>query len=96
MRWRPSNLKAGMQAYVVSTKLNVRQGPDINTSDVGDLFAGAVVKVLEGPRCTDDRVWWRIKHNGSDRWVCENEPAKADANQIEWNLLPLTVALPTS
>jgi hypothetical protein len=95
MRWRPSNLKAGMQAYVVTQKLNLRQGPSIATADVGDLFAGAVVTVLEGPHCSaDGRVWWRIKHNGHDRWVCENEPSSADADQIEWNLLPVRVTLP--
>lgn len=96
MRWRPSNLKAGMQAYVVTQKLNIRQGPSITTADVGDLFAGAVVAVLEGPRCSaDGRVWCRIKHNGHDRWVCENEPSSADVDQIEWNLLPLKGVQPT-
>jgi uncharacterized protein YgiM (DUF1202 family) len=105
MRWRPSNLKTGMQAYVVSKAvLNVRAGPGCDTADEGDLAPGTVITVLEGPRCsTDGRVWCRIKYNGKDRWVCENEPAgtvcgsdptKADPNQIDWNLLPLRVALP--
>ena len=106
MRWRPSNLQAGMEAFVVSkTVLNVRRGPDCDTDDVGDLAPGTVIKVLEGPRCSaDGRVWWRIKHNGKDRWVCESEPAgtacvntpaNADDNPLEWNLLPLKVALPS-
>jgi hypothetical protein len=107
MRWRPSNLKADMQVYVVSkTALNVRAGPGCNTADVGDLAPGTVIKVLEGPRCSvDGRVWWRIKLSGKDRWVCEHEPAGtscgstpagADLNQIDWNLLPLRAALPTA
>ena len=106
MRWRPSNLQAGIEAFVVSsTVLNVRRGPDCDTDDVGDLAPGTVIKVLEGPRCSaDGRVWWRIKHNGNDRWVCENEPAgtacgntplNVDDNPLEWNLLPLKVALPS-
>lgn len=106
MRWRPSNLQAGMEAFVVSkTVLNVRRGPDCDTDDVGDLAPGTVIKVLEGPRCSaDGRVWWRIKHNGNDRWVCENEPVgtsctktpeNADDYPLEWNLLPLKVALPS-
>ena len=106
MRWRPSNLKAGVQAYVVSkSNLNVRAGPGCTTADVGDLAPGTVIMVLEGPRCsTDGRVWCRIKHGGKDRWVCEHEPAgtsctsgptEADLDQIEWNLLPLKVAQPT-
>ncbi len=104
MRWRPSNLQAGMEAFVVSkTVLNVRRGPDCDTDDVGDLTTGTVIKVLEGPSCSaDGRVWWQIKYNGNDRWVCENEPvgttcantpADADDNPLEWNLLPLKVAL---
>ena len=104
MRWRPSNLQADMEAFVVSkTVLNVRRGPDCDTGDVGDLTTGMVIKVLEGPRCSaDGRVWWRIKHNGNDRWVCESEPAgttcantpaNADDNPLEWNLLPMRVAL---
>ena len=78
MRWRPSNLQADMEAFVVSkTVLNVRRGPDCDTDDVGDLTPGMVIKVLEGPSCSaDGRVWWRIKHNGNDRWVCESEPAE--------------------
>lgn len=106
MRWRPSNLQAGIEVFVVSsTVLNVRRGPDCDTDDVGDLAPGTVIKVLEGPRCSaDGRVWWRIKHNGNDRWVCENEPAgtacgntplNVDDNPLEWNLLPLKVALPS-
>jgi hypothetical protein len=97
MRWRPSNLKAGVQAYVVSKgELNVRAGPGCDTADMGDLAPGTVIKVLEGPRCSaDGRVWCRIKHNGHDRWVCENEPSSADVDQIEWNLLPLKVVQPT-
>jgi len=98
MRWRPSNLKAGMQAYILpKIGLKLRKGPGVDTPSLGALAAGTVVQVLEGPRCSaDDLVWWRIKHNGNDRWVCESEPAGTDGNRIEWNLLPLTAAPPQS
>ncbi|MEA3342216.1 MAG: GH25 family lysozyme [Chloroflexota bacterium] len=52
---------AGLRARVTASRLNVRSGPGVNYSDVGDLHAGDVVGV--------------VSLDGEDVWV-EFEPGK--------------------
>ncbi|RLC78560.1 MAG: glycoside hydrolase [Chloroflexi bacterium] len=52
---------AGLRARVTASRLNVRSGPGVNYSDVGDLHAGDVVNV--------------VSLDGKDVWV-EFEPGK--------------------
>jgi serine/threonine protein kinase len=68
--WHPcentytSRLHVGDQAYVsYFPPLNnrVRTTPDLDASQIGSLEPGEKMKIIDGPSCADNMVWWEIR-----------------------------------
>jgi photosystem II stability/assembly factor-like uncharacterized protein len=75
-----TQLKAGMYAYVVGTVNDapnrVRKQPDMNSEQVGQVFPGMVLKVLEGPECSNGLVYWKVENNtieSGSGWTAEGD-----------------------
>jgi len=64
----PSRLHIGDSAsvsYEPDLPNRLRTIPDMQDGDVvGRLDPGRTVSILEGPRCNDGMVWWRIETQG--------------------------------
>lgn len=50
------------QIKVIAKRINIRQEPDINSSDIGDVYAGEIYTVIEDIT-KDDYYWYKIKTN---------------------------------
>ncbi len=72
-----SQLKAGMSAKVIDTTPNrVRYAPQKGDNLIGSLAPQSVVKVLEGPICSDGLVFWKVESNsipGGWGWTAEGD-----------------------
>ena len=75
-----SQLQAGIYAYVVGevddAPNRVREHPDINSEKVGQVFPGMVLKVLEGPECSNGLVYWKVENNtieSGSGWTAEGD-----------------------
>lgn len=83
---RPSVFQAGDRAYVAFSRGNnaVREQPDKQSNRLDFIEEGEIIDLLEGPRCNDGIVWWKIKSvaTGLVGWTAEGD---ADG---EW-LVPL-------
>jgi hypothetical protein len=45
-----------------------------NSYVIGNIPAGGIFSVLEGPQCgSDSRWWWRVNYNGLTGWTAEGE-----------------------
>lgn len=70
-------LRVGLTGYSV-VKVNVRQQPDVESQTVG--FLDSYInkfKVLEGPKCVGNYVWWKVQVNEQlQGWVAEADPFK--------------------
>jgi uncharacterized protein YgiM (DUF1202 family) len=70
-----SGLSPGGTAQVFTTEgddLNVRSGPGSGFAILGDVRAGIVVQVIEGPVQGDGLNWWRIlAPSGLQGWAVE-------------------------
>ena len=79
----PSRLTVGEYAYVVPeppVANRVRAGPGRDYPVVGKAQPGAIMEVLEGPRCANDWAWWKIRvlDTGLSGWTAEGN------NQEYW------------
>lgn len=62
---------------------NLRSQPGLKSARSGELQAGETALILEGPRCGDQIVWWRVRtSSGQEGWTAEGQ-----GNQ--WFLTPL-------
>ncbi len=54
---------------------NVRNGAGASQRKVGQIQPGERVTVLDGPRCVDGWVWWKIRSldNGLTGWTAEGD-----------------------
>ncbi len=53
---------------------NVRSGPGTSDPIIAKIYPGTIVKVLDGPICSDGLVFWRVESNfipGGSGWVAE-------------------------
>jgi hypothetical protein len=50
---------------------NIREDHGVSTRLLGEIPAGGVFAVLDGPRCTDSGTWWRVDYNGLQGWTLE-------------------------
>jgi hypothetical protein len=55
-----SDLAPDTFAQVDVNELNLREGPNVGAQSVGQLFSGARVFVLEGPRVGEGYSWYRV------------------------------------
>ncbi len=78
----PTRLEIGSEARVTPGASNrIRSEPSINAEQVGQIPAREVVTLLEGARCVDNILWWRIDYGGIEGWT-------AEANAEEYFLEP--------
>ena len=88
----PSRLIVGSTGRVIvgDTSNNLRQRPDRDSVQVGDLFPGEVFTVVDGPICEDNYTWYAVEVNGDLKgWTAEGtrgdyfiEPVLTDAARI--------------
>lgn len=56
--------------------LNLRELPGMKSKIIGDVPAGTFVKLLEGPVCKDNWIWWKIQHKEKTGWLVERGGSK--------------------
>lgn len=52
---------------------NLRSNPGTSASVIGVIPPGGVVRVLDGPTCVDDLIWWQIAYENQIGWTAEGE-----------------------
>lgn len=60
----PSRLEAGKYAYVATDPPldnRIREGAGTNYSIIGYVGTGNAMKILDGPKCADGWVWWKVQ-----------------------------------
>jgi hypothetical protein len=70
----PARLSIGSNAHVsVSAELNVRNRPGASDGiPLGRMQPGSIVRVVAGPTCVDNMLWWRVEGPaGLAGWVSE-------------------------
>jgi len=72
----PSRLQVGDDAYVAYDppySNNVRERPYVGAELVGQIDPGEKIVVLDGPSCSNNWVWWKIKSKETDLvgWTSE-------------------------
>jgi|GEM_PF-6731918 hypothetical protein len=73
----PSRLAPGEEARVTpGGSNNVRDLPSRSGTRVGELPAGTVFTVLEGPVCADNLAWYRVSATGVEGWTVESVEAR--------------------
>lgn len=88
----PSRLIVGSTGRVIvgDTSNNLRQRPDRDAVQVGDLFPGEDFVVVDGPICEDNYTWYAVEVDGELKgWTAEGtrgdyfiEPVLTDAARI--------------
>jgi hypothetical protein len=69
-----SRLKIGGQGQVTpGSANNVRDTPSRDGAKVGEIPAGGIFDVLEGPTCADGFNWWRVDYDGIVGWTVEGQ-----------------------
>lgn len=58
---------------------NLREKPNRDSAEVGEIFPGEVVKILAGPRCADGFVWWRVQalEGKEEGWTAEGKAGES-------------------
>ncbi len=70
----PSRLVAGEQGQVTPGAANsLRDAPSVDSNRVGQIPAGAAVRILAGPECRGGYAWWQVNYNGSIGWTVEGD-----------------------
>lgn len=68
----PSRLEIGSEARVTPGAANrIRSESNIGSEQIGQIPAGDVVTVLDGPECTDGFLWWRVSYDNITGWTVE-------------------------
>lgn len=65
-RWVPGSKVA------VVTDLILRRTPDVDGAETGDVTAGEIGTVLEGPTASGEHWWWRVQfEDGREGWIAQ-------------------------
>lgn len=54
---------------------NLRAAPGLSGNVIGKVQPGAPFRVLDGPECADNYVWWHIEIDGVPGWTAEFDPS---------------------
>jgi hypothetical protein len=61
------------QEVITTDDLRVRTEPNLNAQIIKTQPKGTSGKILEGPVCADNYVWWKVKYqDGTTGWSAEN------------------------
>ncbi len=67
-----TRLEVGIEARVMpGTPNNIRAQANVDATRVGQIPAGAVFTVLDGPQCNGGITWWYVNYNGVTGWTAE-------------------------
>ena len=72
----PTRIIVGEHAMVLDDDLrplNVRAAPGTDNRILGRLQVREVFMVLDGPQCSGDYVWYRIKRADLEGWIAEGD-----------------------
>ena len=69
----PARLLPGQQALVLADALRVRDNPSASGTQVGLIYGGVVVNVIEGYVCAEQFNWWLIDLADITGWVVEGD-----------------------
>jgi len=74
----PTRLQVGGYAFVsLDPPLSnrVRNGPGPDNRIIGDIEPGEAMKILKGPECAQDRLWWEVQalEGGLTGWTAEGD-----------------------
>jgi SH3 domain-containing protein len=69
----------GQWAHVISGDANnLRAEPGLQAARIGRIPAGDIFRVLDGPRCADNYVWWQVNYVGAVGWTAEGSRDNQD------------------
>ncbi len=72
--YMPTRLAVGREGRVLgSYPNNVRSEPNPATDLIIQIPAGETFKVLAGPMCLNNMVWWQVEYKGYDGWTAEGK-----------------------
>jgi hypothetical protein len=74
----PTRLTQGIRARVDTgpgSANNLRATPGLSGDIIGKVEPGASFRVLDGPECADNYVWWHIEIDGIQGWTAEYDPS---------------------
>ncbi|MEO8612975.1 MAG: SH3 domain-containing protein [Chloroflexota bacterium] len=99
----PSQLQVGEQAQrPPGPDSNVRAEPSTRADFLGQIPAGGIVDVLDGPTCADGYSWWKIDYQGLVGWTPEGigsdywlKPLNAPLAATPTAPLPTPLLMPT-
>lgn len=75
-------LAVGMRVMVGDTqRQHVRQAASKNAANLGWLYPGVPVTILDGPRCASGWVWWYVR-DGRGRIQAQERPSNGPA--VPW------------
>lgn len=74
----PSTLLKGERAVVAlypDSANRLREKPGLKNPETGKIFPGESVLIVNGPRCADGFVWWRVRalEDGAEGWTAEGK-----------------------
>jgi hypothetical protein len=72
----PSRLELGITVIIkegMSYSIRLRAQPGISGSESGSIHPNDVLRVVDGPRCLDQLVWWEVQSmaTGEMGWAVE-------------------------
>jgi hypothetical protein len=73
----PTRLTASIRAQVKSgpgSPNNLRAEPGLSGDRIGQIQPGEQFRVLAGPACADNYVWWQVDFGGTVGWTAEYDP----------------------
>jgi len=72
-----SRLQVDLYAYVNTDRPQpnlLREKPNIESGIFDKLQPGSAMRILDGPRCQNDKVWWRVESfQGTSGWTAEGD-----------------------
>ena len=77
MSWIPNlrfilSLRYSYTITSAGNNLNFRKGPSMNGEIINKLHTGESFTIIDGPKITDDYVWWKVKiADDTEGWIVE-------------------------
>ena len=82
----PTHLEIGSEARVTPGASNrMRSEPNTSAEQIGQIPAGDVMTILDGPQCNDGFLWWQVRYNTLEGWTVEG-------NDTDYFLEPVSSA----
>src|SRR5689334_14371066 len=91
----PTQLQIGEQAQrPLGTGSNVRAEPNTRADFLGQIPAGGIVDVIDGPVCADGYAWWKIDYQGLVGWTPEGIGSDYWLQPLNTSVTPMATLTP--